>query len=448
MAFSITTRKELIKHVPFDVSVITDNLKDGMFFAEDKKITPNTKVYVVKIPKASMPSLRKLKFKSGKIEIDIDDTKTKLRLQTTGKTTVGSSDGKTTAMQERASLVVIQDAIQNRKTYTNVVKFMASPIFKKVVEVYPDVNETWCAGLLAQAKKMKTEFTGAKFDTYNRDGGFMDWVSSHIKTKYGISQKDTWNPADIWLINKEKTVMQKLESANTIEQLNDEMRRMYKKRELCGISLKAVSGKTARFLEVNMSSDIPNPLAYELSNIVMKMSIDGNNKLDSTDTVIHVSGESHSSKFQIRQNSKGFNNLKFEPTQVGAGAARLGKVPLDMLKKLLPDYGIKDFTNRWQDYPHNGLEFEEVGDEYVEMFEEIHSDTDNRIKKDEFYNNIANSFMTSDSTNGYTTSKLMQLKFVHRLMTLSESKRNQLLTEMLYLAKKMGPRFGPHGKLY
>ena len=232
------------------------------------------------------------------------------------------------------------------------------------------------------------------------------------------------------------------------DRLNDEMRRMYKKRELCGISLKAVSGKTARFLEVNMSSDIPNPLAYELSNIVMKMSIDSNNKLDSTDTVIHVSGESHSSKFQIRQNSKGFNNLKFEPTQVGAGAARLGKVPLDMLKKLLPDYGIKDFTNRWQDYPHNGLEFEEVGDEYVEMFEEIHSDTDNRIKKDEFYDNIANSFMTSDSTNGYTTSKLMQLKFVHRLMTLSESKRNELLTEMLYLAKKMGPRFGPHGKLY
>ena len=75
---------------------------------------------------------------------------------------------------------------------------MASPIFKKVVEVYPDVNETWCAGLLAQAKKMKTQFNGAKFDTYNRDGGFMDWVSSHIKTKYGISQKDTWNPADIW----------------------------------------------------------------------------------------------------------------------------------------------------------------------------------------------------------------------------------------------------------
>ena len=66
--------------------------------------------------------------------------------------------------------------------------------------------------------------------------------------------------------------MQKLESANTIEQLNDEMRRMYKKRE--SWALKS-SGKTARFLEVNMSSDIPNPLAYELSNVVMKMSIDG-----------------------------------------------------------------------------------------------------------------------------------------------------------------------------
>ena len=51
--------------------------------------------------KRRVASLRKLKFKSGKIEIDIDDTKTKLRLQTTGKTTVGSSDGKTTAMPEK-----------------------------------------------------------------------------------------------------------------------------------------------------------------------------------------------------------------------------------------------------------------------------------------------------------------------------------------------------------
>ena len=448
MAFSITTRKELIKHVPFDISVVTDNLKDGMFFGEDKKVTSNTKVYVVKIPKASMSSLRSLKFVSGKIEIDIDDSKTKLRLQTTGKTTVGSSDGKTTAMQERASLIVIQDAIQNKKTYTNVVKFMASPVFKKVVAVYPDVNDTWCAGLLAQAKKMKSEFTGASFDTYNRDGGFMDWVSKHIKTEYGISQKDTWNPADIWLIKNESSVMKRLTSTNTIEQLNDEMRRLYKKKLLCGISLKAVSGKTARFLEVNMSPDIPNPLAYKLSKIGMKMSLDSNGHLDSTDTVIHVSGESHSSKFQIRQNSKGFNNLKFEPTQVGAGAARLGKVPLDMLRKLLPDYGVKDFSNRWQDYPHNGQEFEEVGHEYVKMFEEVYSDTDNNISKGEFYDNISNSFMSSDATYGYTTSKLMQLKFVHGLMTLSESQRNELLTQMLYLAKKMGPRFGPHGKLY
>ena len=47
MAFSITTRKELIKHVPFDVSVITDNLKDGMFFAEDKKITTHVLLHLL-----------------------------------------------------------------------------------------------------------------------------------------------------------------------------------------------------------------------------------------------------------------------------------------------------------------------------------------------------------------------------------------------------------------
>ena len=47
MAYSITTTKELKKHVDFDISIITDNLKDGDFFAEDKKVTSRSKVYVV-----------------------------------------------------------------------------------------------------------------------------------------------------------------------------------------------------------------------------------------------------------------------------------------------------------------------------------------------------------------------------------------------------------------
>ena len=35
---------------------------------------------------------------------------------------------------------------------------------------------------------------------YSREGGFMDYISKFVKEKYQISKKDSWNPADIWLI--------------------------------------------------------------------------------------------------------------------------------------------------------------------------------------------------------------------------------------------------------
>ena len=114
MAFNITTKKELEKHVDFDISIITDNLKDGQFFGDEKKITPNTKLYIVTIPKGAdndlKPALRKLGIKSpfSKDTVELEtDTGITLRLRKTGKTSVGRvSDAKETAKQERASLLL------------------------------------------------------------------------------------------------------------------------------------------------------------------------------------------------------------------------------------------------------------------------------------------------------------------------------------------------------
>ncbi len=463
MAYSITTTKELKKHVDFDIGIVTDNLKDGEFFAEDKKVTSRSKVYVVKIPKAGVdklkPKLRKIgvknPFTKDVVEIDVPDETLKLRLQKTGKTST-ASDGKTTAMQENASLLIIKEGLANKKRYHKVQDISKGKIYKDLVAVYPDINDTWMKGLLAQHKKMNSEFTGAKFDEFNRDGGFMDWVTKYVRRHYGIAKKDTWNPADIWLIKNEKVVKNRLNAAQSLEQFNDIMRTLYKKKELCGISLKAVSGSSARFEEMNMQDELPDATAYSLEEITMKFSTNQSGELDTTDTVIKVStgnqsmAGNKSAKFQIRQNSKGFNNLKFEPTQVGAGAARLGKVPLDMLKDLLKDYGVttRDYENKWQNYPANGQEWEEEQDDYKKLYDAVHSSVKSNIVKNTFSDNVNKSFLTSDAENGYTTSKLMQLKFVYHLLSLSTEEQNTLLTEMLYLGMKVGKRFGPHGKLY
>ncbi|SVB21010.1 uncharacterized protein METZ01_LOCUS173864, partial [marine metagenome] len=110
MAFSITTRKELNKHVPFDISIVTANLDDGEFFGDEKVLTRGSKVYIVTIPAASQnklkPYLRKIgvrsPFSTKTIELNIEESLTKypnlktLRLRKTGKTAL-AADAKTTA---------------------------------------------------------------------------------------------------------------------------------------------------------------------------------------------------------------------------------------------------------------------------------------------------------------------------------------------------------------
>ena len=456
MAFTITKNKELEKHDDFDISFITSNLKDGEYFADDKKITPRTKNYIIKIPKTSISTIKNALRKQYKKSWPLDsislgtDTGVELVLKKTGKTTVGSSDAQSTAMQERASLLIIQDGLMNKKRYSSVKDIMKKPIYQKIVEVYPDVNDIWLKGFLAQHKKMNTKFPNAKFDTFNRDGGFMDWYTKHIKSRYNINQKDTLNPADIWMLREEKQIKNRINTAHSLTEHNNIMRKLYKERKLCGISLKAVSGVNARFEEVNMKESLPETESYMLDDITMKFSITPEGRLDTTDTVIRITAESKTISFQIRPNSKGFNNLKFESTQKGAGAARLGKAPLSMVKKILESYGIleKDFENKWQMYPGNGQEFEDEQDDYKMMFDAIHDNIVSNIKKDDFIPNVTRSFETTDVVNGYITGKLMGLKFVYHLLQLTDKEQGRLLTEMAYASQKIGKMFGPFGKLY
>jgi len=71
---------------------------------------------------------------------------------------------------------------------------------------------------------MKTDLKIGRHTIFNRDGGFMDFITQRIKT-FGFSQKDAWNPADVWLI-KNSTVIQDLKEAKSIQELNDIMKKI------------------------------------------------------------------------------------------------------------------------------------------------------------------------------------------------------------------------------
>jgi len=229
------------------------------------------------------------------------------------------------------------------------------------------------------------------------------------------------------------------------------MRRQWDDKQLKGISLKAISGKEAKWEEVNINkvlfTEENKPPVFELSEAMIKLDLKPSKQFQSQDTIVRIKEGNVEYKFQIKMNSRGFSNLKFEPTQSGAGAARLGKVPLDMLKSMLSsDYKLT-FKNNNALHPKTRLEFEKKEKHYSDMWKRINTGgaVSNVKTEEEFRENMKTVFTLEPDV---ANSKLMQLEFLDLIFSLTKKDREKLLTDMVFLAMKKGEMFGPFAKLY
>ena len=192
----------------------------------------------------------------------------------------------------------------------------------------------------------------------------MDYITGICKNKYGIAKKDTWNPADIWLVYDFPKVKRELEKyvmddVTPIEEFNAILRDMFHARKIIGISLKKMSGRTAKWELVNLENmDVfdNDEYQFKLKSAQLSFNMAGKDKFKNSDAKIVVSGKQGDVKFQIRQNSAGFNNLKIEGTDMGATSARLGKVPLSMAATLFKKFGIP-LNNDNKKFPRTASEF-------------------------------------------------------------------------------------------
>ena len=464
-----------IKVVPAVIKDKFKNIVKGMdsdtFFGDDSWHGSVTKIFMVKMSKDNYNSAVKNmigtegteKLAQGRRRFDFTLSKTtteyKFAFQESSKRP-GAPDGGTTQQQELASLFMIERALSTpSKIYNNIDDLKSDKDgFKKLLKVYPELenNTKWLNGLIAQQKTVGRQLKVGRYNVFNRDGGFMDFISKLVGDKFGIRKKDNWNPADVWVIKNEKKCEDDINEAvsgshPTIMELNEVMKRMWADKRLKGISLKAVSGKVAQWEEVNVENLLfteknEEPL-FELDSAMIKLSTKGTGVFSSQDTIVKVKeGTRHEYKFQIKMNSRGFSNLKFEPTMRGSGAARLGKVPLDMLKTMMKsDYRLT-FTNNNSDFPKTVQEFELQKDKFLKMWNNIKGDCDTEIRTEEdFINNFMEAFnKESDVAN----SKLMQLQFLDLIFSLKKDEMRELLTNMVFLAMKKGKYFGPFGKLY
>ena len=362
----------------------------------------------------------------------------------------------TTAMQEKASTFVFKRVLKDNVTWPSVEAMMKDKTtMDGIKDVYPSVEFEWLEVFWKQHVTMFKEFSNSQWHIFDHSGSgsFMDYITDVIVQKFGISKKDNWDPADMWLIRGSiKSITDVIDAtidgpkgSQTIEELNTVMRSMYQQRKLVGVSLKKVSGKQAKWEEFNVKELTLSEMDdYNFPDIETKISLTEDMTQDS---VVKLTKKGKGYKFQIKgNNSTGFSNLKWEATQIGAGAARGGKAQVDMVVALLNDAG-KRFDKANGSYPKTREEYVQRKREFESMFDRIRTKVDTGISnKDEFSKNIEGTFLDRPHV---ANSKLIQLAFLDAVYSISpKKKQEEVWTDIVFLAIKKGNKFGPFGKLY
>ncbi len=356
-----------------------------------------------------------------------------------------------TDLQELGSLFAIQKSIENNG-YNDREKFFK--LYRNdLLKIYPDMNELWEETYFQQQMTVQKEVGKTPFKHYSRDGGFMDYISKKIKRLYGISQKDTWNPADIWLVSDQSRMVRLLDKVivddvTSLEQFNQIMRQLFNKRKIVGISLKKMSGKSAKWELVNLENmDMydTDEYSFKLKGITLDFGLKSKSEFKNSDTKIVIEGKRSIITTQIRQNSTGFNNLKIEGTAKGATAARLGKAPLQMVSTLFKAMNLT-FDNRHQNYPRTADEYIKTQEKWEVLFNKLDKKYTDISSSKSFSDNMITIY--NSNRPDFASSKLMQLKFVTEILSLKDDDVDLLLTSLSYLEQKKGKIFGPFGKLY
>ncbi len=334
-------------------------------------------------------------------------------------------------------------------------------IWQKEIKV--NVNQAWLEGYWKQHKKMLDEFGGSRWTEFDHSGpgSFMDYITAKVNKKFNIAKKDNWNPADMWLIrgtteSVKKKIDEKTDGARatkTVEGLNALMRSMYNSNQLVGISLKAISGKEARFSKYNVSPFTQGVVnAHTFPNIKLTIDLSKDMSQDSKAELRSAAG-SGGFNFQIKSNSStSWSNLKWESTPVGATAARGGKAEVDKVIAMLKEDG-RSFDKTWSNYPRDAKGFIQERIKWETKFKYVKTKAKTNINStEEFTTNIEAMFKKGTPSAKVANSKLMQLAFLYDILKIKESKGVKTYvdwwTDLIFLSIKLGPQYGPFGKLY
>lgn len=385
----------------------------------------------------------------------------------------GLSATERTRKQELGSAWIMRRALKDNQRYTKWEDITKDKKFSELAGVngiYPEITLDWVKTYFLQQKKMLEEFSNPKFTEFNREYGFMDYITKLVQKEFGITKKDTWDPADIWCIKNEKKVIADIEKLvrkkefETIGQLNAYLRTAFKERIIVGISLKKISGQAAKYEEVNVDGfEFPETKkpSFIVSNLRVELSLapgtsDKTSKPAAKNADFWLDTEQNGQKVTYKidigpTSSSRFTFIKFEAKSTAATKARLGKAKAEYVRELLAEYKIP-IDSSPLDYPKDYAEYLVRENEFIEMFKKINSNRNIKTginSVDEFSNNMKSFFMNTEKGKSVTAnSKCQQVALFAGLAKLSKDKLSELGTKIVFAGQKKGEEFGPFGKLY
>jgi hypothetical protein len=398
-----------------------------------------------------------------------------------GSTPLKGSGGRDkTKMQEDASMFIMKHALQNRKRpWPNLQAYLNDPAVADILDkYYPDTGpiwESWRETYYKQSETILKVASGENWTEFSRDEGFMVWISDLIKKRFKISQKDTWNPADIWLIHNERATMRYIEEAigkaGTVQQLNVAFRNLFNlnllpNESVMGISLKKISGPVAKWQVYNLTdadgnrvtgSFNPDAITYPIQSIKLGLHMTANSSaggeaMTNIFTEVFVGDQVNDRiKLQIGRHPSGFANMKYEGNDENARAAKLGKSPVAEVEKILQAYGVHHERSH-KSYPTTSQAFRQKRTDYKRMLNKLKSNNKvsftggnvPEISCSEALDNLEQQFNGSDP--GRANTKCQQIDLIYKVFEASKSER--IFTDIIFHAQKIGDKYGPFGKLY
>ena len=419
--------------------------------------------------------------KSGKIGATYKIGRQKVKFMESGgaAATKPVSDHKMTQIQELGSAKVFEYAIKlNSKKYNTVENLKADKnLMKELTDIWvnesngklTEVDEEWLVSFHKQQEVLINKISTPRFTEFNQNGGFMKYVTD-IVAEFGITQKDNWDPADIWLIEDEAKAIKSIDrilnrgrgrkTDSRLKEFNAMMRVLFNSKKVFGISLKKIGSGKAKIEFYNDTKQSFTDQAsmefkfnYALCKMGTKRDKAGDKTLSSQDTRFVVEqGNGAQHDFQIKSNSStSFGGLKWEPTSKGASAARLGKATVELVIRAMDDHGLT-FDKSNASYPKSAEEFKSQIETYRSMIKDlIRQGVDIEVKDENVA--IDNLLLVFTTKPFVANSKLMQITWLYKVMVeMSRSERNDFCSDMIFLAMKVGrgksDRYGPFAKIY